>query len=92
MRISCFIGAAIAALSPSIATANDAARVRALINEEGHRCDAVANMRNPVLVDNGDVMFVADCAGGESHVIRLIDGERPEYYMRCKAMLNPIRC
>jgi hypothetical protein len=71
---------------------DDHAFARRVINEAGHRCDAVTNFRPGARVDDGSTMLIVDCSDGSSHVVKYGRDKSLRYYMDCASWLNPVRC
>ena len=92
MRILLLVILAMTASATAHASESERVQIQLLINDAGHRCDRVANLRPGAAVDNGDVMIIADCTDGSSHVIRLTTDDRLDYFMACTARLNPVKC
>lgn len=79
--------------SVAFAQGGDYIRVQRVINDKGHRCDRVANIRPGAKITDGDALLIADCTDGSSHVIRYTPTtEAISYYMDCKSWLNPVKC
>jgi len=66
--------------------------ITTMINNAGHRCDRVVNIRPGASVDNGDVILIADCKDGDSHLITLKVNDTFKYYMKCGNSAAPVRC